>query len=347
MNAVDIHVALPDPEKLDLAGAEAIAFSLRTAIRPAILERLRAVAGEDGIDAYLARRELELRMAEIFNFSNAIEARIAAAGAAVPANERRPAVADLTGCVRRWVRARMRCFLTPESAFFVHGPSILHQSAALAQTILDDGDRLARVKSFSFRKELVHDPIVDVWDAREPERSPGSAIDRRMAAFGGSFTTSSGRELAFVGVGDPDHPVRDRAGRHALTARILARPAIGDAASGTTTHFFGLNGLSREELPRDAAGTLFAVIDAAVAAAAVSVGQDGRSWLFTQLDDQTIPDDMFAWLQAEPRFEIRPNWARARTMPGRGSIVRYHYRFAPQEERWRIGLVACLDGHAR
>ena len=70
-----------------------------------------------------------------------------------------------------------------------------------------------------------------------------------------------------------------------------------------------------------------------------------RVLLLSRVPNFAIDANFGAWLATSPELQFEIDWARQKSIPGRGAFVPMRYRALPAEPAWQRSLFVCLDSH--
>ncbi|MEI9928912.1 MAG: hypothetical protein WDN44_16030 [Sphingomonas sp.] len=336
----------PEPETLEAREIERLFVALRDE-REALMRdlrdlQLRAVASAPGPDAFIDLMEGRLALNALLAYWRRLLARMLRLETWAPLGSEAPCFADMRGDGRHRV-ARALVPLTPDSLLFVHGPVTLWHAAALAEQMLEPGDRLTRLAKGAFHRELTLEPRIIVWDGAlgaSPIDYDGDAV-----AVNGMFGSAAGREFAFVALPDAGHVPERRAGWHPVTANIIATRPARSAQPAAFDHKLTIDCCPGAGTIARGSSVLLAKAEAFLAAITQHILVGERVLLLSRVPSFTIDPDFGAWLATSPELQFEIDWARQKPIPGRGAFVPVRYRVLPAEAQWQRSMFVCLDSH--
>jgi hypothetical protein len=288
--------------------------------------------------------ELRMQLSEVLASLQQLQAHVIRTVSWEPADRLVPTFSDRTRSGDAWISARGHCCLTPDSVLFVHGPLGLFFVVALAEELLEAGDRVSGIKEFKLHKELSDEPVITVWDPASGIAPP--PVDRRAICFQGCVTTASGRDLNFAAVPDPTHPITAKMGYHAVVPAISrSRPAPVRETGGCIDYDLQQIGWPESGRTVKGAAAVYALMEMLVTITSQALDDGNHLFMFSAGGGLAVPEDLGAWLELRPRFQLELFWDRKRTVPGRGFFIPMRYRLLPDTKVWCKEIMACLDGH--
>jgi hypothetical protein len=335
----------PEPETLEAGEIDRLFVELRSR-RETLMRELRDLQSRAEGDAtpatFIDLMEARLHLNALLAYWRELLARVLVHQKWCPLGSEAPCFADVRGGDRHRV-ARALVPLTPDSLLFVHGPVTLWHSAALAEELLEAGDRLTRLVRGAFHRELTVEPQIIVWDSALG-RAPVN-FDADAVAVNGAFQTAGGRELAFVALRDAEHVPTRRAGWHPLTASIIAAQPAKHVEPTAFGHRLTVDYFPEADSVDRGSAALLAKCEAVIAVFTQHIRVGERVFLVSRALNLVIDTDFAAWLAGSPEIQFELDWTRKRAIPGRGAFVPMRYRVLPDDAQWQRSMFVCLDSH--
>jgi hypothetical protein len=334
----------PDPETLEQRDVDRLFVELRDR-REMLMRQLRDLQLQAGADpspaAFIDVMEARANLNALLAYWRQLLARELSLQDWAPLGSEPPCFAEVRGD-GRYRAARALTPLTPDSLLFVHGPVSLWHCAALAEELLEAGDRLTRLVKAAFHRELTFEPQIIVWD-----KALGAAplgFDPDAVAVSGLLESASGRQFSFVALPDTGHIPTRRAAWHPLTASIIASQPAKTPQPTAFNYSFAPDCFPNADGVTQGSSVLFAKTEALVAAFTQHILVGERVLLFSRWFVQ-IDAQLAAWLACSPQVHIEIDWTRQKPIPGRGAFVPMRHRVIPDDAQWHRSMFVCLDSH--
>jgi len=200
-------------------------------------------------------------------------------------------------------------FFSPSAHYFTHGPDIVAYAALLTKKILQPGEKIQKVEKVSWRRLTVHNLHITAWDIDSLERIENYEYRKATCNSLGTFQTSLGRTIAFIGeeiLEDPIHrsaslnkiacdllvPIKKQVDKDNFTVRYrLNTPSIPSPLAYPT--------LSSMLVTLDIIGILVGWVESPL----------GIRFLCTQMKNVTFPEDLSTLKGEEvifsPKFHLK------------------------------------------
>lgn len=334
--AMDVHAALPECSSLDLVQARQLAGHLRGTLRPFILQRLKELRGLDGIDAFINRQELDMRLTELHHYGRQLDSRIAQLQPLTPAETVPLELFDVEKG-ENWICARAPCYLTPESEYFIHGPVALAHIIALAERFVGEDGGLRVIEKVEFKSQMSNQLAIWVWDEAAPmPRTHASCLN-------GSILCGNNRRLLFQAEQIPDLPVTELAGANRLAQAIL--PMRFEMDVQRDAYIFDLAADAFDGMDKAVPLPIYAytLMDVSIMATIRTEGQDGRTQLFLQARDIPLLPDFPEVLRQGLRYETKIMRQQSRMVDG-VRFVPARYRLYPLQSGFSRIMIGEIDG---